>query len=116
MPEGLSQPSGFTEWLASADVNIVTTSEELRDPISPELLRAYADRNAIFEYTGPLLDQFGAKRAGVHLIASQAHEDHASSTKDCDVVAKVQEARAHGRAVVVVSMGTVITGDTPTVG
>eukprot|EP00928_Gymnodinium_smaydae_P032887 TRINITY_DN23716_c0_g1_i1.p1 TRINITY_DN23716_c0_g1~~TRINITY_DN23716_c0_g1_i1.p1 ORF type:complete len:514 (-),score=85.17 TRINITY_DN23716_c0_g1_i1:247-1788(-) len=111
---GLPRPYGLSEALASSTLNIVTTCEDLQDPVSDELAEAYASRGAQFASLGALLDKAGSKRAGVHKL----HQDSTEKTgaDETFLLERVRLAKRSGRPVIVVSMGTVITGDAPMVG
>eukprot|EP00931_Biecheleriopsis_adriatica_P072733 TRINITY_DN47149_c0_g1_i1.p1 TRINITY_DN47149_c0_g1~~TRINITY_DN47149_c0_g1_i1.p1 ORF type:complete len:483 (-),score=102.59 TRINITY_DN47149_c0_g1_i1:320-1768(-) len=84
---GLFFPDGYLDTCRSNKI-IVTTSEDLQDPMTPDLARAYQSAASSFVYVGPLLSE-------------------ASAGEDA-LVRKVLQARASGRSVVVVSMGTLI--------
>ncbi|CAE8642959.1 unnamed protein product [Polarella glacialis] len=110
--EEFFRPLGFMKSIANSSVTLVTTCEALQDAMSPELSKAYADAGARFEPVGPLLDQQGACRASGHKYHGPGSSDGAKATATQeDPLAMLQTARAAGRAVVLVSMGTVITGD-----
>lgn len=110
--EGLAKPYGRFPHLAHTAITLVTTSEDLFDPMTPELQRAYELDGASFVGVGPLLDMAGAKRAAGHKAQAEHWPEkgllQASTT---DVVERVRAAQSAGRAVVLASMGTVITGD-----
>lgn len=109
------RPVGIMYALGDSEHALVTTIEPLQDPVSACLQEAYDSVGASFVSVGALLDQAGAVRAAGHKFT-----DHASTARaddDCiDVLAQVREARAGGRRVILVSMGTVITGDHPEFG
>mmetsp|Transcript_58176 Transcript_58176/g.175894 ORF Transcript_58176/g.175894 Transcript_58176/m.175894 type:complete len:542 (+) Transcript_58176:123-1748(+) len=119
---GLRAPLGKMDSIAGAAVCLVTTCEDLQDPMSEELARAYEADGVSFAAVGPLLDRAGAQRAGGHKDHSAADtlpvvgEDTSASGTDDDVLSRAEAAHASGRPVVLVSMGTVITGDAPEVG
>lgn len=98
------RPPGKIPSLANSSA-LVTTSEGLADRMSPGLEKSYESDGTVFSYVGPLLDQEGAARAGV-----------VTSTIGVDVVERVRSARVAGRTIVLVSMGTVLTSDEPTLG
>jgi len=75
--------------------NVVTTIEELRDPLSERLAGLYEALGTTFSYVGPLLDE----------------RTLADPSNTPDVLSKVQEAKEAGRSIVLVSMGTMIPGD-----
>ena len=85
-------------------MTLVTTAEFLADPMSPEVSEGYAGHD--FVYLGPLLDKPGAKRAG----CLKFHAAHAADHSDT-ALNLARDARAEGRPLVLVSLGTIITGD-----
>ena len=87
-------------------LTLVTTAEFLADPMSPEVSKAYTDHD--FVYLGPLLDKPGAKRAAGHKFDAA---DHSGGDSDATALKLARDARAEGRPVVLVSLGTIITGD-----
>lgn len=92
--KGLPQPAGKVDTF-DADAVLITTSADLQDPMTPELKSAYEKDGANFVYVGPLLtDGAGA-----------------SESTDDEVVQRVRSARAQGRPVVLVSMGTLLVSD-----
>ncbi|CAJ1332592.1 unnamed protein product [Effrenium voratum] len=109
---------GFLSAAASADVCLVTTTEDLQDPCPPQLTEAYEQAGAKFVTVGPLLDQAGAKRAACHKFneaktgAGDAHQDD----DDDELMEQMRMAKSAGRKVVLASMGTVVTGDSPDLG
>mmetsp|Transcript_66238 Transcript_66238/g.191194 ORF Transcript_66238/g.191194 Transcript_66238/m.191194 type:complete len:542 (-) Transcript_66238:287-1912(-) len=112
------QPFGKLELLAKSAVTLVTTCEDLQDPMPAELAAYYAGMAIKFESVGPLLDE-GARRAAGHKFDANSADGtgvDAHPSNESDIVARVRAARAVGRKVVAVSMGTVITGDSPEVG
>lgn len=115
---GMDKPLGRMPHAAHAAFTMVTTTEDLYDPISPELLEAYESEGAKFVAVGPLLDEAGAKRAAGHRCKQeQQDDDHDDATAtEPEILEKVASARKSGRAVVLASMGTVITGDLEGVG
>jgi len=106
---------GGLGWLSHSFTTLVTTLEELQDPISAELSAFYKTKQASFSYLGPLLDQGGAVRAAGHKSnpAPEAVPSLATCLTPDDVVQRVCDARRLGRKVTYVSMGTEITGDDP---
>eukprot|EP00438_Fugacium_kawagutii_P032822 Skav217170 [mRNA] locus=scaffold2777:32337:34180:+ [translate_table: standard] len=88
-------PDGYLDTCLSNTV-LVTTSEELQDPVTEATRKAYETDGTRFAFVGPLL------------LPSAPSTDPA--------VLRVREARAAGRRVVAVSMGTVITGGDKVVG
>jgi len=73
-----------------------------------------------FVSVGPLLDREGAHRAAGHkysAVDEKALPPEGHKSEDTErVLASVRRARAAGRSVVLFSMGTVITGDSPDFG
>jgi len=111
------KPLGRLDVLKHSVTTLVTTSEILQDPMSAEIAEAYAQEGVRFEAVGPLLDKEGAKRAAGHKF-EDSHADGKTAPEaghgDGDtagLLRQVQAARTAGRPVVLVSMGTVITGD-----
>jgi len=116
---GVELPIGKSSTFGHATLNLVTTSSDLMDPMTPELERAYAAEGVGFVGVGPLLDREGVKRAAGHRLNASAGETqpaHAVAESGDAVLTKVRGAHADGRSVVLVSMGTVITGDFPGMG
>ena len=114
---GVPMPLGKVNGFAFASVNLVTTTEDLQDPVPPELARAYEAEGSEFAFVGPLLDAEGACRAAGHR-AAHADDGGAAPAGDggdpsAEVLEKIRAARDSGRGVVLASMGTVITGDFP---
>mmetsp|Transcript_29904 Transcript_29904/g.85815 ORF Transcript_29904/g.85815 Transcript_29904/m.85815 type:complete len:507 (-) Transcript_29904:241-1761(-) len=93
-------PDGWLDTCLSNTV-IVTTTEELQDPATPAMAQAYKQDGTSFAFVGPMLMPPVPRDGAVE-------ED--------PVVRRVREARAAGRTVVVVSMGTVVTGGDKVVG
>eukprot|EP00928_Gymnodinium_smaydae_P056106 TRINITY_DN39534_c0_g1_i1.p1 TRINITY_DN39534_c0_g1~~TRINITY_DN39534_c0_g1_i1.p1 ORF type:complete len:559 (+),score=51.65 TRINITY_DN39534_c0_g1_i1:99-1775(+) len=112
--EGL-QPLGILPSIMHSALTLVTTADFLQDPLSVESARRYDDAGCNIVYVGPLLDRVGAKRAAGHRYAYSAIETkaHASNASEDDPLSKLKAARASGRSVIYVSMGTMLTGDTP---
>jgi len=112
-------PLGRLSAVLHASATLVTTSTELQDPMTPELAAAYEAEGVTATCVGPLLDRDGARRASVHKYQADGAADegavvgtHLGSTGGAlDPVALLRAARAAGRRAVLVSMGTVITGD-----
>mmetsp|Transcript_19751 Transcript_19751/g.54368 ORF Transcript_19751/g.54368 Transcript_19751/m.54368 type:complete len:556 (+) Transcript_19751:54-1721(+) len=116
LEEGLPKPMGRFDSLSKASQVLVTTSTELQDSSTPELMDAYNADGVAFVAVGPLFEPAGTSRAGGHRAHSPV--GHAVVVRPCmvrpaEVLQKVRTARAAGRKVALVSMGTVITGDTP---
>jgi len=89
---GLPQPAGKVDTF-NADAVLITTSADLQDPMTEDLARAYENDGTNFVYVGPLL------------------ADSASIPDDDEIVLSVRSARAQGRAVILVSMGTLLVSD-----
>lgn len=92
------EPVGCLTFNRHSEVVLVTTSAELQDPMTPEVEEAYASSGVVFEAVGPLLDKSGATRAAQGTVSCGA-----------EVLSAAGAARAAGRSVVLVSMGTVLT-------
>jgi hypothetical protein len=90
------------------NVNLVSTTRELSDPISVEDESFYRSAGIAFVFVGPLLDVPGAKRASGAASQQQQQEQKLMET--------VKSAFATNRPIVYVSMGTVITSDDDTHG
>lgn len=113
----ICEPVGRLDSLKFSEVTLVTTCEDLQDPMNPALEEAYAADAVQFYAVGPLLDKTGAKRAGGHkLEAGVTHALAEDGQVVTELMARVHAARAAGRCVVMVSMGTVVTGDSPQLG
>lgn len=106
----LGEPLGKLEVLAHSFVTIVTTCDDLQDPMTAELQRSYEQAGTTFISVGPLLDQSGAVRAELQQAAPAANNVSAN------VLAMVRSAKSTGRQVVLVSMGTVLTADSGDLG
>uniref|UniRef100_A0A7S2N2S6 UDP-glycosyltransferases domain-containing protein n=1 Tax=Zooxanthella nutricula TaxID=1333877 RepID=A0A7S2N2S6_9DINO len=115
-------PVGKMDLVRLSHVTLVTTCEDLQDPLDPELAEVYQREGVRFEAVGPLLDQEGAKRAAGHRYTEQpgVHEGNGhegamgqpdNQTDAAELLARVRMARHEGRQVVLASMGTVVTGD-----
>jgi UDP-N-acetylglucosamine:LPS N-acetylglucosamine transferase len=113
---GLAKPYGMMPEAAHAAFTLVTTSEDLYDPITPEMQKAIEADDVKFVAVGPLLDEAGAKRAGGHKSNHDEQEPKDASSTNEEILERVASARKSGRAVVLASMGTVITGDLEGVG
>jgi len=100
---------GYLPILKKADLVMMTTTEDLQDPASPELMERYEKDGVSFVGVGPLLDQKGARRAAGHKFEHEASSK--PSTQKVDILKQVHEAKEVGRPVIFASMGTVITGD-----
>jgi len=74
--------------------NIVTTIEDLQDPMSEGLANLYNVAGTKFTYAGPLLEE----RAW-------------NSSAQQDVLSRVRAAKEAGRPIVLVSMGTMVPGE-----
>ncbi|CAK9029219.1 unnamed protein product, partial [Durusdinium trenchii] len=100
---------GYLPILKKADLVMMTTTEDLQDPASLELMERYEKDGVSFVGVGPLLDQKGARRAAGHKFEHEASSK--PSTQKVDILKQVHEAKEVGRPVIFASMGTVITGD-----
>ena len=107
--EDLLEPVGLLRTSLNSAVTLVTTAEFLADPMTKDLQEAYGDHR--FVYLGPLLDQPGAKRCAGHKFS---HDKIPNS--DLEAIRLAQEAKAAGRPVVLLSLGTIVTGDHPDYG
>jgi len=112
---------GFMRPFAMSDVTLVTTCEELQDPLAAELEEKYRAEGARFVAVGPLLDQSGATRAAGHKLKTQRSTESQGSQSEQseasqELLETVRSAKAAGRQVIFASMGTVITGDSPDFG
>ena len=94
----------------------MTTCEDMQDPVPPELGEVYASAGATFAYVGPLLDQHGARRAAGHRFAQFGHGPAEDAQSHQEAMRHLARAREAGCLVVLASMGTVITGDSPDFG
>jgi len=98
-------------------VTLVTTCEDLQEPMPEDLESFYTSKGVQFVAVGPLLDRAGASRAGGHKSTHESGEVSAETSNvgnpisDADIVESVRAAQAAGRRVVLASMGTVVTGD-----
>jgi len=111
------QPPGVLQSILDSTLVLVTTSADLQDETTPEMDAAYACVR--FEAVGPLLDQEGAVRAAGHKMQHTPMVDapsEAAQYASADPLLEVRKARASGRKVIFVSMGTIITGDSPDLG
>ncbi|CAJ1394198.1 unnamed protein product [Effrenium voratum] len=102
---------GFNRVFAMSAVTLVTTCEELQDPLPSELGEKYRVEAARFVAVGPLLDQAGATRAAGHKLKTQKSTDSQQQSEASELLESVKAAKAAGRRVIFASMGTVITGD-----
>jgi len=105
-------PFGKMAGLRHNHVTIVTTTAELQDPMSKDLQTGYQADGVRFAFVGPLLDQAGAKRAAGHKLGEHSGSAAAQDSSG-EVLELVRIARKSQRAVILASMGTVITGDSP---
>lgn len=115
------EPCGKCSVAIDSAFTLVTTAEFLADPTPKDLQELYEAKRTKFVFVGPLLDKAGAKRAAGHKFTmeketQETHDAGKAPTAECDPVARLKEAKALGRKVVYISMGTVITGDSPEVG
>eukprot|EP00933_Yihiella_yeosuensis_P080523 TRINITY_DN9396_c0_g1_i1.p1 TRINITY_DN9396_c0_g1~~TRINITY_DN9396_c0_g1_i1.p1 ORF type:complete len:564 (-),score=98.00 TRINITY_DN9396_c0_g1_i1:416-2035(-) len=109
----LGEPFGKLDAAGLSAFILVTTTESLYDPISPELKAAYETDGANFIAVGPLLAEAGSKRAGGFKSSASS-----SATAECadNLMERVRAAKRLGRPVVLASLGTVITSDMPECG
>jgi len=111
------KPLGVLDAICESTLTLVTTCEDLQDPTTAEMDQAYA--GVVFESVGPLLDVQGAVRAAGYKFKghhAETHDDAEAEPPADDALARLKAARAAGRKVVLISMGTVITGDSPEFG
>lgn len=102
MPEltlNAAEPLGCDHY---ASVNLVSTTEELADPMCAADAEYYRSAGKDFFFVGPLLDVSGAKRNQ----PGQAEEG-----QQRELMQRVEAAAASKQSLVYVSMGTVITSD-----
>lgn len=115
-----------------ASHNLVSTVASLADPMNEADAASYSAAGKTFTFVGPLLDVAGSKRSAGHLgfsdpadgaAAARAQQhDEASVAGERRVMEAVEAAVAGSRtagshrAIVYVSMGTVLTGDHPEYG
>jgi len=112
--EDFLKPLGVLDSIINSNLTVVTTCEYLQDATTPEMDEAYTKAGVVFEAVGPLLDVQGAVRAAGHKLqdqGSQGHHDAEVENPKDDPLSRLQAARDAGRKVVLVSMGTVVTGD-----
>ncbi|CAE7836391.1 yojK [Symbiodinium sp. CCMP2592] len=105
---------GAVDSISQSVLTLVTTCEDMQVPMPAELAAIYRESNTRFAFVGPLLDQAGAVRAGGYKYLEQ--EEPGSCSARPDPMQELQKARAAGRRVVLASMGTAITGDSPDFG
>ena len=91
-------------------INLVTTTVELADNLCGNDADWYSAAGKEFVYVGPLLDISGAKRGVGSLLHSSPNEIQ-KKENESKVMSLAEAAVAFERAVIYVSMGTVITGD-----
>ena len=99
-----------------AETNLVSTTEELSDPMCAADAEFYRSAGKAFHFVGPLLDVVGAKRsqpAAGHAAENAAGnaEQKGQLDKEEALMRRVEAAAVAGRPVVYVSMGTVVTSD-----
>jgi len=105
----LSQPLICDYYTAT---NLVTTTAELADELNERDAEWYSTHGKEFVFVGPLLDQAGAQRCGGTLAGQQVSPEQAvEPVHAADVLGPAADAARSGRAIVYVSMGTVLTGD-----
>jgi hypothetical protein len=96
MPEltlNSSEPLCF-DYYASA--NLVSTTEELADPMNAQDVEFYDAAGKSFSFVGPLLDVAGAKRS---------QPGQANQEEQQELLRRVEAAAASGRQVVYMLMG-----------
>eukprot|EP00931_Biecheleriopsis_adriatica_P065795 TRINITY_DN40269_c0_g1_i1.p1 TRINITY_DN40269_c0_g1~~TRINITY_DN40269_c0_g1_i1.p1 ORF type:complete len:546 (-),score=92.00 TRINITY_DN40269_c0_g1_i1:1-1638(-) len=110
---GWFRPFGLLPGILQSSLTLVTTVEDLAEPMSQELAHVYKGAGSKIEYVGPLLDELDAKRAaGFKLKADEATLTGTSG----EAIAKapleaLEAAKSAGRKAIYVSMGTVLVGD-----
>ena len=62
---------GYLQSMTLPDLVLMTTTEDLQDPVPPKLLERYEEKKVSFVGVGPLLDQNGARRAAGHKFQVQ---------------------------------------------
>eukprot|EP00928_Gymnodinium_smaydae_P035108 TRINITY_DN2476_c0_g2_i2.p1 TRINITY_DN2476_c0_g2~~TRINITY_DN2476_c0_g2_i2.p1 ORF type:complete len:541 (-),score=111.38 TRINITY_DN2476_c0_g2_i2:144-1706(-) len=105
-------PAGRMDVLKSSHVTLVTTITEFQDLVPDDVAQAYATDNVLFECVGPLLDD----AAEATMPSAPEQRTRRTSADAEDVLEKVRAAKASGRRVVLVCMGTVLTSDNPSLG
>ena len=85
-----------------AGTNLVSTTEELADPMCAQDVEFYGAAGKSFSFVGPLLDVAGTKRSQPGQVDQEEQEE---------LLRRAEAAAASGRQVVYVSMGTVVTSD-----
>eukprot|EP00928_Gymnodinium_smaydae_P069239 TRINITY_DN5264_c3_g1_i1.p1 TRINITY_DN5264_c3_g1~~TRINITY_DN5264_c3_g1_i1.p1 ORF type:complete len:575 (-),score=91.70 TRINITY_DN5264_c3_g1_i1:428-1900(-) len=105
------RPLGVLDSIIDSTLTLVTTIDDLQDPTTADMDQAYAQVR--FESVGPLLDEPGAVRAAAHKFKDSEQQscDGNIHAQPESPMTRLLEARAAGRKVVLVSMGTVVTGD-----
>jgi len=93
-------------------LTLVTTSKALADPMPLEMEEAYTKAGHDFVFVGPLLDKAGA----THAAGRKFHGEHTPGNATTDVLSLAKAAKLAGRQVVLVSLGTILTGDHPEYG
>ncbi|CAK9101596.1 Uncharacterized UDP-glucosyltransferase YdhE [Durusdinium trenchii] len=116
--EDTLKPLGLLRSCLLSQMTLVTTLDFLADPCPAELREAYAGHH--FSYVGPLLDRPGAKRVSnfkvdavnaAAVCAQRTKKEELTPFLEQRAMALAEAARADGRAIVLVSLGTIITGD-----
>merc|ERR1712137_933869 len=87
-------PLGKLQACIQSSLTLVTTAEDLQDPVSKELDEVYAASGTRFEFLGPLLDKAGAKRAAGH---KYSHQEHDHEEPGVNPVAMLKAAKSIGR-------------------
>jgi len=93
--------------LAGNAANVVTTSQELADHMSPDLKAAYLCHDIAFTFLGPLLNS----EEGAPCSCSMSGELPQGTQQ---LLANVKAAKADGLKIVLASMGTILTSSTTT--
>merc|ERR1719330_904324 len=94
--------------------SLVTTIDALMEPMVPELAALYEENGVTWEGVGPLVDEAeGAARAAV---MRKAATDEVYAADAQALMEKIQLAKKADRKIVLVSMGSLVTGDDPDLG
>jgi len=104
---------GFLPCTLFDKMALTTTIGALMEPMTPELAAFYEKHGVKWEGVGPLLDDEGAGRA---LAMRRMATDELHAANPDKVLEAVRMAKKAGRLVLVVSMGTLVTGDDPRLG
>jgi len=104
-------PLGHMPQLRYSAATVITTSQDLQDPIPAAMEQAYHKDGVRFEAVGPLLDVEGSCRAAGHKQEEDGSGHAEAASSQTQIMFALRAATAAGRPVVLVSMGTMITGD-----